>query len=201
MSGPSPAALPEHLPSSLGQVDFQAVLEPGSTLPRLLVPCASCLSPWHLILSLCCPSLVSSFYQTASPTGVLPGRHVGTFGRATRRANQQAPDPVPSGLQGLPSPPALQEEKGAALGTPQPKWQSTCGRACRIHAREAKQLSSSEKEVGTSPEHRAWARVGSVLECQAVWACAPARVLCCGSVGEAGPRQRWALVHGLLYED
>lgn len=99
----------------LGQVDFQAVLEPGSTLPRLLVPCASCLSPWHLVLSLCCSSLVSSFYQTTSPTGVLPGRHIGTVGRATRRANQQTPDPVPGSLQGLPCPPALQEEKGAAL--------------------------------------------------------------------------------------
>lgn len=34
---------------------------------------------------------------------------------------------------------------------PRPRWQSTCGRACRIHAREAKQLSSSEKEVEPPP--------------------------------------------------
>lgn len=76
--------------------------------------------------------------------------------------------------------------------------QRTSGRACRIHAREVKQLPSSEKEVGTSQEHRAWARAGTMLECPAVWTGTLARR---GWRGEAGPRQRWAVVHGLLYED
>lgn len=48
--------------------------------------------------------------------------------------------------------------------------------------------SSSGKEVGTSQEHHAWARVGSMLECPAAWACALARGLCCGSGGgKQGP--------------
>lgn len=51
---------------------------------------------------------------------------------------------------------------------------------------------SSEKEMGTSQEHHAWTRVGMCPGQGAV-------LRECGQ--EAGPRQRWALVHGLLYED
>lgn len=83
---------------------------------------------------------------------------------------------------------------------PQPRWQSTCGRARRIHAREAKQLSLSENEVeppkSTVPEPEWEASLSA--QCGHVPQPGYHDV---GMGGGAGPRQRWALVHGLLYED
>lgn len=112
---PPPSSLPGASPCSFPPVSFLWIFRffpgqgppprPAGFLRQLPAPAQGCLEP------------VSRLHLARFPAGVLQGRHVGSAGGTAGRASQQEPNPVPGGLQGLPGPPALQEEKGAALGT------------------------------------------------------------------------------------
>lgn len=188
-----------HLLSSLFEVRFPTYASPSKTSqpqpgPRLSAPLLSptlgfsgswlpAPAPGFLGLLAGLPHPGSCLHLACFSAGVLPGRHVGTARGATGRANQQEPDPVPGGLQGLPGPAALQEEKGAAPGASPGPLPSLPGRAefpgwvggSRAHGGAGGWSGGcGGEDVGTSGSHHALGQAGvwAVPWCQRECWCA-----------------------------